>query len=265
MGKHAVIFLAWGERFIKEVDSCIARSQVIQGYDRILVTDLETDLSGLESQFSEIIRAPFETQGHLRKAELIRFLPETYEVFLFLDSDTVVIEDISLGFEKAEKFLIAMAPAPNYSLDYFLGFGKVMDLEGIPRKGQLVYNSGVIFFKNIPIVRSVFERWMELTLKHQDIFKKDQAFLTLAMEELELNPYTLPITYNYRGIGDNICGVVRVWHNHGKLPEKINVIKEDEFSWPPRKAYPAKVVYRGKELDVVRILRRVKQRIVRRW
>ena len=89
-------------------------------------------------------KAPFETQGLLRKAEMVKFLPEAYDIYLFLDSDTVVIEDISLGYEKAEKFSIAVSPAPHYSLDYFGGFDKIMRLEGIPCKGQLQYNTGIL-------------------------------------------------------------------------------------------------------------------------
>ena len=76
--------------------------------------------------------------GLLRKTELINFLPENYDSFLFLDSDTVVISDIEMGFTKAELFGIAASPAPHYSLDHSWGFGtKVMDLEGVSKSSQL--------------------------------------------------------------------------------------------------------------------------------
>ena len=120
--KHAVIFLAWGEKYIKEVEVCIRRSKGIQPYDHILITDVQTDVSRLDCKFSEVIRAPFETEGLLRKTEMLKYLPGRYDSFLYLDSDTIVLDDISLGFEKAAKFGIAAAPAPHYSLDWFWGF-----------------------------------------------------------------------------------------------------------------------------------------------
>lgn len=240
MRKQAVIFLAWGEKYIKEVKFCIEQSKAIRDFECILITDTETDLQNLPSGFTEVIRAPFESEGLIRKAELIKFLPDNYDIFLFLDSDTVVIEDISLGFEKAEKFSIAVSPAPHYSLDYFFGFDQVMAAENVPCKGQLQYNTGIIFFKNTSVTRAVFECWMNLALKHQKICNNDQPFFSLAMEKLDFNPYTLSISYNYRGFGDAISGIVRIWHSHGDLPENIN---EFTIAWPPRRAEPAKVIF----------------------
>lgn len=248
MNKYAVVFLAWGKRYLDEVDACISQSKALESYDRILITDAETELDDLQHRFTKVIRASFETQGLLRKTELVKFLPDTYAAYVFLDSDTVVIDDISLGFEKAEKFSIAVAPAPHYSLDYFRDFDHIMDLEGTPCKGQLQFNTGVIFFKNSPAVKSVFQRWMELAHKYQAEFKNDQPFFSLAMEQLDINPYTLSISYNYRGRGDSISGVVRVWHSHGQMPANIN---DFNYAWPPRKAWPSKVVYPTYEASFV--------------
>lgn len=240
MNKYAVIFLAWGEKYIKEVEHCIERSKAIQGFDRILITDEDTGLEQLGTDFTRIIRAPFTTGGFLRKTEMINYLPHEYDVYLFLDSDTIVIEDISLGFDKAEKFSIAVSPAPHYSLDQFWNFDRIMTAEGVPCKGQLQYNTGVIFFRNTAAVRTIFRRWMDLAVRYQKQFSNDQPFFTLAMEQLDFNPYTLSISYNYRGFGDAISGIVRIWHSHGEPPANIN---EFEQAWPPRRAWPGKVEY----------------------
>lgn len=258
MKNQGVVFLAWGEKFIQEVESCIRRSKALKGYDLILITDENTDLINLRCTFAEVVKASFETEGHLRKTELIQFLPKTYDTYLFLDSDTVVIDDISLGFKKAERFGIAVSPAPHYSLDYFWGFDRIMNLEGIECKGQLQYNTGVIFFKNSPTVKSIFIRWRELALRYQKDFISDQPFFSLAMEKLDFNPYTLSISYNYRGFGDAISGIVRIWHSHGELPAKINEFKK---AWPLRRAWPSKVVFPD-EVEhgspIFRLLRKIK-------
>ena len=243
MKKEAVIFLAWGEKYLQEVESCINFSSEIQKYDIYIITDKDTQV---KSNSLKVIRAAFKTNNLLRKTELIDYLPANYNTYLFLDSDTRVIGDISLGFEKADKYDIALSPAPHYSLDCFWGFDNIMKMEGINCKGQLQYNTGVIFFKKSPVITSIFTRWKYLALKYQDIFTNDQPFLTLALEQLDINPYTLSISYNYRGFGDAISGKVRIWHSHEKMPDNINVFKK---MWPPRRAYPGKVIFPDDDTD----------------
>lgn len=238
--KRAIIFLAWGEKYIEEVGQCVSNSPYIQQYDLILITDKETNIDKFEHCFTKVIRAKFDAQGLVKKAELIKYLPDDYDSYLLLDSDTIVIEDISYGFEMAEKYDVALSPAPHYSLDHFWGFDQIMEKEGVERRGQLQYNTGVIFFKNSQDVRMILQKWMELAVRYQTEFENDQPFFTLALEQLGVNPYTLSISYNYRGFGDAISGIVRIWHSHEEIPENLNVF---ENAWPPRRAWPKKVKY----------------------
>lgn len=240
MKRRAVIFMAWGESFMEEVQKCITRSDLNSDLDLILMTDATTYVGEILGNAAQVIRCEFRLGGLLRKAEMMRFLPDGYDSFLFLDSDTVVVEDISLGFEKAERFDIAVAPAPHYSLDSFWGFEGIMRAEGVRCSGQLQYNTGVIFFQKSPAVAAVFNCWEELAARHGAEFGNDQPFFTLAMELLDFNPYTLSISYNYRAFGDAISGLLRIWHSHGEMPEGINTFTH---SWPARRAWPSKIVY----------------------
>ena len=79
----------------------------------------------------------------------------------------------------------------------------------------------------------------ELGSKYGNEYGGDQPFFTLAMEQLNFNPYTLSISYNYRGCGDGISGLVRIWHSHGKMPENINQFK---VVVPLRRAWPSKLI-----------------------
>jgi len=143
--EYAVIFLVWGERYIKEVENCIKNSSPIHRHDIILITDSTTTINESDNLFSKVIRTDFKNDGLLRKTELIHHIPEGYKTYLFLDSDITVLENIDLGFEKAEQFSIAMVPSPFYSLNDFWDFSEIMKKERIANKGQLQYNSGVIF------------------------------------------------------------------------------------------------------------------------
>lgn len=238
--KHAVIFFAWGEKFLHEVENCIQNSLPIQQYDRFLLTDRETVLNGTEHLFKEVIRIDFQSAGLIRKTELFNHLPENYETYLLLDADTVVLDDITFGFEQAAKYGIAIAPCHHYGLEAFWNFSRVMEEAGHPQRGQLQYNTGVIFFSLPPEVKEVMEMWRDLALTYRHIIKNDQPFFTLAMEKLGFNPYTLPITYNYRGSGDPISGKVHIWHSHLEMPENIN---DHTTKWPLRRAYPSTTVY----------------------
>jgi hypothetical protein len=235
--KRAIIYLVWGEQFIRQVVASIASIQIVHCYPVFIITDKHTSID-CDLLNVNVIRVDFKLNGYLRKCEMINHLPPNYDSYLFLDSDTIVLEDISLGFEKAEKFGIAIAAAPHYSLDHFLRFKEVMVREGCELKGQLQYNTGVIFFALKHQVVEVFRLWYTFARKYQHL-KNDQPFFTLAMEHLGFNPYTLSRGYNYRHFGEIISGIVRIWHSHREMPENINIF---DRAWPPRRVENGKVI-----------------------
>jgi hypothetical protein len=222
---RAIIFFAWGPKYIDQVASCIRESQLPK-YPIFVITDAATDVSGLPPGV-EAVRRDCQLSGKARKTELLTRLPEQIETALLLDADTRVIDDISLGFEKAEKHGIAMAPAPHYSLADFRDFRQVMLNEGITPRGQIIYNSGVIFFApHRPDVRAVFDRTLSLARKYSDSAWNDQTYLTLAMELLDFNPYTLSPSFNHRAFGELISGSIRIWHSYEPLPRNAGSLEK---------------------------------------
>jgi hypothetical protein len=202
---------------MKRVAACICESR-LPGYPIFVVTDSETNTNELPKNV-EVIRLVFQLSGKARKAEFFVRTPEKIGTALFLDADTRVIDDVSLGFEKAEKHGIAIAPAPHYSLADFRDFGQVMTKEGINPLGQMIYNTGVIFATpHRPNVRAVFQRTLELAQKYRDKPWNEQPYFTLAMELLHFNPYTLSPSFNHRGFGELISGSIRIWHSYDPLP-----------------------------------------------
>jgi len=214
---RAIVFPAWGTEWIDRVGSCIRESQ-LPPYPIFLMTDAATDVSALSAGV-EVIRRDCELSGKARKTEFFPFLPEQIETALFLDADTRVINDISLGFEKAEQHGIAIALAPHYSLADFRDFRQVMLSEGVTPLGQIIYNSGVMFCQpHRPDVRAVFDVTLALAQKYRDKIWSDQTYLSLAMELRDFNPYTLSPSFNYRGFGELISGSIRIWHSYEPLP-----------------------------------------------
>ena len=214
---RAIVFPAWGTEWMERVASCIRESQ-LPNYPLLLITDATTQLDGLPPEVV-VIRRDCQLSGKARKTEFFNSLPGEIETALFLDADTRVIDDISLGFEKAEQHGIAIAPAPHYSLADFRDFRQVMVAEGVTPLGQIIYNSGVMFCQpHQPEVRALFDLTLALAQKYKDKVWSDQTYLSLAMELKGFNPYTLSPSFNYRGFVELISGSIRIWHSYEPLP-----------------------------------------------
>lgn len=215
--KRAIVFFAWGADWIDRVAACIRESR-LPDYPISVVTDTATDTNGLPKDV-EVIRLVFQLSGKARKAEFFGRLPEELETALFLDADSRILDEISLGFEKAEKHGIAVAPAPHYSLADFRDFRQIMIAEGVTPQGQMVYNTGVIFATpHRPDVRAVFDLTLKLAQQYRDKVWNEQPYLTLAMELLNFNPYTLSPSFNHRAFGELISGSIRIWHSYEPVP-----------------------------------------------
>ena len=215
---RAIVFPAWGAEWIDRVGSCIRESQ-LPPYPIFLMTDAATDVSVLPARI-KVVRSDCQLSGKAKKTEFFTCLPEQIETALFLDADTRVIDDISLGFEKAEQHGMAIVPAPHYSLADFRDFRQVMSKEGVRPLGQIIYNSGVIFCTpHRSDVHAVFDRTLALAQKYRDREWSDQTYLSLAMEIEGFNPYTLSPSFNYRAFGELLSGSIRIWHSYEPLPK----------------------------------------------
>ncbi len=214
---RAIVFPAWGAEWIDRVGSCIRESQ-LPPYPIFLMTDAVTDVSALPAGI-KVVRGDCQLSGKAKKTEFFTCLPEQIETALFLDADTRIIDDISLGFEKAEQHGMAIVPAPHYSLADFRDFRQVMVSEGVTPLCQIIYNSGVIFCQpHRSDVHAVFDRTLALAQKYRDREWSDQTYLSLAMEIEGFNPYTLSPSFNYRAFGELISGSIRIWHSYEPLP-----------------------------------------------
>ena len=210
---------------MKRVADCIRESKLPES-PIFVVTDTETKTGALPKDV-EVIRLIFQLSGKARKAEFFVRLPENIGTALFIDADTRVVDDISLGFEKAEKHGIAIAPAPHYSLADFRNFRQVMKAEGVTPLGQIVYNTGVIFATpHRADVRAVFDLTLKLAQKYRDKVWNEQPYLSLAMELLNFNPYTLSPSFNHRGFGELISGSIRIWHSYEPLPRDATSLEK---------------------------------------
>lgn len=171
--------------------------------------------------------------SYLRKIEaLVRFSPSGFDVVLYLDNDVKVLGDISLLFDKAQEFGLALAIAPTYLLDHYHDFSRVLLEEKVAPRGQLQYNSGVIAYSPGTRVSKLFQEWLRLAHQYSENTLYDQVFLSLALEKNGFQPYVLSKNYNLRGRLEPVIGEVRVWHSRLPVPENLNAFSNRHF--PPR-------------------------------
>ena len=158
-------------------------------------------------------------KGPILKAEAWR---APYERVLFLDTDTLIIDDLSDVFPLLDKFDIACTPEPNARTD--LGLDK-----GVPLAFPEL-NNGFFAFRKTPTVQSFFEVWLtEWDRLHQErgIMTNQPAFRNALWASETVRPLTLGYEYNL--IVHANCGVagpVKVLHDRspdrGALAGRVN-------------------------------------------
>jgi len=157
-----------------------------------------------------------------QKAAMFDLSP--FEETLFLDLDTVVLDNLNFGFEKAKQFGLAMsiceAPWGRRYPKIFTG-------------DEIEYNTGVIFFNKK--AKIVFDKWKELAalidssilaVNEHGVYimpANDQGSFALAIEQTGFNPFILPLNWNFRPMWHrSFFGPIKIWHDYSNPPELFN-------------------------------------------
>jgi len=177
----------------------------------------------------EIIRldAPGDNTSSLnKKAEMMGLSP--FDETLYLDIDTVVMGNLSFGYEKAKQFGLALSICESpYGRRYPYLF----------QGDEIEYNTGVIFFTKKSAV--VFNEWKKLAntvdsllvgVAEQGVYKmqaNDQGSFALAIENTGFNPFILPLNWNYRPIWmRSFFGPIKIWHDYSDPPPILEEIAD---------------------------------------
>src|SRR5262249_21975436 len=140
------------------------------------------------------------TSDFLDKAKMFDLAP--FDETLFLDIDTVVLDNLDFGFERAARYGLAccICEAP-----YARRYRKSI-------QGDVVeYNTGVLFFSKTDAIRALFAKWAELALTMDSSHRfmgdnglvgempvADQASFAAAVHQTGFNPFVLPLNWNLR-------------------------------------------------------------------
>lgn len=209
MSKRGVIYIYWGDSIESELNRSIES-----------VTRYHPELP------IERIKLP-DGSGLVDKARMLELSP--FETTLFLDTDTVVLDKLDMGFEKAERHGLACC------INECPWARRYGDISG----DQIEYNTGVLFFTKT--AASVFEKWHKLaqTIDSSIVFRRegkicvmpsnDQASYSQAIEDTQFNPFVLPLNWNLRpGWHQSFFGPIKIWHDRNEVPIQIKFWNEEQ-------------------------------------
>lgn len=143
-----------------------------------------------------------------------------FETTLFLDTDTVVLDEMSYGFELAEQHALAIGLEPACYADRW----------PINDRQIVEYNTGVIFFRKCETLRNLFYKWEQNAALYP---YSDQSSFAKTVVECGFNPAVLPPNYNYRGFGMGptpFFGPIKLWHSREEVPDNV-------YEWNRRRPY----------------------------
>lgn len=206
---RGVCYIVWGT----EADSVLERS--LASLARFH-PELPVHVVRLES-----VRDPIEAL--LEKSRMFDLSP--FESTLFLDADTVVLDRLDYGFEKAEQFGLACVISES-------PWGRRSN--GLNDAGDIVeYNTGVLFFSRS--AKPLFDAWNALTPAIDSAMPfvtskgeiaiqpyHDQAAFAKAVETTRYVPFVLPLNWNFRPqFYRSFFGPIKVWHDYSAPPPDI--------------------------------------------
>jgi hypothetical protein len=156
----------------------------------------------------------------LEKARMLDFAP--FAETLYLDVDTVVLDRLDFGFEKAKAHGLAVSICECPWARRYAGLA-----------GDIVeYNTGVVFFT--AKARPVFESWkahagaLDSSMvflaggEYRRMPVNDQAAFAKSVEETGYAPFVLPYNWNFRPKWHfSWFGPIKVWHDYEPVPEPI--------------------------------------------
>lgn len=204
---RGVLYIVWGESVERWLQRSISS-----------VKEVHPELS------VEVVRAPDDGpfQGLAAKSRMFARTP--FDETLFLDADTVVLDRLDFGFEKAARFGLACC------INESPWAGRYDALRN--HRDMIEYNTGVLFFTRK--AQAVFEAWARLAPAMDSASRSvrdgkgvkmpfnDQCSFAAAVEEAGTAPFVLPLNWNFRAeFMDSFFGPLKIFHGYMDPPEGI--------------------------------------------
>lgn len=181
---RGVVHVAYGARYVAEA---VVSAQSVRATNPLLRLGLITDRSPPEAAvWDDIWLVPNDGRGG--SAMKLQMHRAPWEQCFFLDTDTLVVGDLTPAFTILDRFDFAGVQHSG---------GHHYALPGLPSSFP-EYNSGVLAWRRTEAVLAFFARWSELYDQYIDQQGRtwDQKSLRMALYESDLRLTSLPHGYN---------------------------------------------------------------------
>lgn len=190
---NGVIYVAFGYKYLMmTAHSAVTVKQNNPGLKIAVLTNLKLNKDFLwqnKKLFDHVLYFDLENKANrLIKTNIYEHSP--FDRSLFLDCDTEVVDDVSVGFKYLDRFDLAFRPHDypvSYKNDYQINIG-------IPTKDFSHWNSGVFFFKKNEKTQAFFKTWHEAHKKFG--YSMDQPSLVYAIYNNDVRVLPLNLTWN---------------------------------------------------------------------
>lgn len=214
-----VIYYTFGDKFPNDLETSV--KSVRKNNPNLPIAWITENYKHKKSNIFDIVIESKSTKkyGWHKRTESLLLTP--FDNTLHLDSDTFINGKLDYGFEKSNLFNIAICHAPAYYAKTFINTTSKSSLYSL-NEDQILYNAGVIFFKKNDVVWELFNKW--ISYNDKCVTEQDQCGLSNAIEELNINPFILSKSWNFRGgLYTEGHGPIKIWHSHNVIPKnKIN-------------------------------------------
>lgn len=202
MATRGVLYIVWGN------------------YDADVLARSRSSLAAVHPELPvEVAELPSDSTL-LDKARMLDLTP--FDETLFLDADTVVLDDLNYGYHQAQRFGLACSIC---ECPWARRYGGLT--------GDLVeYNTGVLFFTKA--AQPVFETWRDcaeeidssIVFHNGDTLARmplnDQAGFAKAVDDTGFRPFVLPYNWNFRPQWHKSWfGPIKIWHDYADVPEDL--------------------------------------------
>jgi|GEM_PF-742127 len=207
MGNRGVLYIAMGDGFFKEAE---LSAESLKKHNPELETCLITD-EERESEFFDQIKIEEPNKG----SDKIQYIDRSpFDQTLFLDTDTLIVDNITELFTLLEEFDIAMSQNPmRVSNNNFTG--EKNDFKNIPVAFPEL-NGGIILFQNNEKFRQYSENVREFYRERQEEYGEkvmEQPVFRKELYESDLRLMILPPEYNCRlNYGGVVSEKVKIGH-----------------------------------------------------
>jgi len=201
------VYVATGSGYVDEARrSALSLRKANSGHAVCLVTDDAHVTAGAE--FDIVVQCEGAEHAPIDKLLALRC---PFERAVFLDTDTLVLGDLSPLLALLDRFDLALHQDVNRGWDY--------TLPGVP-ESFTEFNTGVIAFRRTPAIEAFFAQWRanHASLKRERGFVNDQPAFRMTLYASDLRVAPLPSEFHFLANFPNyLAWKVRLIHARGDL------------------------------------------------